>query len=111
MNVRHICAGCKAGFMHLQELCDHTCPQNGGKRANLELSVRAQLELLTLREREVLTQRFPELRWPASFVSAAAIACARCQQHFGTPAELDAHKANHGECETPEEAIAKMADR
>lgn len=24
-NARHICAQCKRGFMHLQELCDHEC--------------------------------------------------------------------------------------
>lgn len=24
-NARHICAGCKRGFMHLQELCNHAC--------------------------------------------------------------------------------------
>ena len=24
-NARHICASCKAGFMHLQQLCEHEC--------------------------------------------------------------------------------------
>src|SRR5262245_35281307 len=28
MSPRHICAACKRGFMHLQELCEHRCPKD-----------------------------------------------------------------------------------